>query len=98
MTSSKTHARSRRRSSDNGYAGTAEILILPELDKEWFLADTTKPLKPIIVQKRKAPVLTRLDKEDDENVFMRKEYIYGTDARGEAFASFPHLIYGSFPA
>ena len=83
---------------DNGYAGTAEILILPELDKEWFLADTTKPLKPIIVQKRKAPVLTRLDKEDDENVFMRKEFIYGTDARGEAFASFPHLIYGSFPA
>ena len=39
-----------------------------------------------------------LDKEDDENVFMRKEFIYGTDARGEAFASFPHLIYGSFPA
>lgn len=83
---------------DNGYAGTADILIVPELDKEWFLADTSKPLRPVIVQKRKAPVLTRLDRENDDNVFFRKEFIYGTDARGEAFLSFPHLIYGSFPA
>jgi phage major head subunit gpT-like protein len=84
-------------SVDNSYAGTAEVLILPELGSEWFLADTTKPLKPVIVQKRKEPVLTPLDREDDDNVFMRKEFIYGTDCRGEAFMSFPHLIFGSFP-
>ena len=84
-------------SVDNSYAGTAEVLILPELGSEWFLADTTKPLKPVIVQKRKEPVLTRLDREDDDNVFFRKEFIYGTDCRGEAFTSFPHLIFGSFP-
>ena len=83
---------------DNGYAGTADILIVQELDKEWFLADTSKPLRPVIVQKRKAPVLTRLDRENDDNVFFRKEFIYGTDARGEAFLSFPHLIYGAFPS
>lgn len=84
-------------SVDNPYAGTAEVLILPELGSEWFLADTTKPLKPVIVQKRKEPVLTRLDREDDDNVFFRKEFIYGADCRGEAFTSFPHLIFGSFP-
>lgn len=83
---------------DNGYAGTAEIMVSPELGSEWFLADVSKPLKPIIVQKRKEPRLTRMDNDSDDNVFMRKEYLYGTDARGAAFLSFPHLIYGSFPA
>ena len=45
------------------------------------------------MQQRKIPVLTSLDRESDDNVFSRKEYIYGTDARGEAFLAFPHLIY-----
>lgn len=82
----------------NTWAGTAEILIEPDLGNEWFLADTTGALKPVVVQKRKDVKLTRMDHDTDDNVFMAKEYIYGTDARGEAFLSFPHLIYGSFPA
>lgn len=82
----------------NPWTGTAEILIDPDLDTEWFLADTSKPLKPLVVQKRKEPKLTRMDSDDSENVFNRKEYIYGTDARGESFLSFPHLIHGSFPS
>lgn len=82
----------------NTWAGTAEILIEPDLGSEWFLADTTGALKPVVVQKRKDVKLTRMDHDTDDNVFMAKEYIYGTDARGEAFLSFPHLIYGSFPA
>lgn len=82
----------------NTWAGTAQIVIEPDLGSEWFLADTTGALKPVVVQKRKDVKLTRMDHETDDNVFMAKEYIYGTDARGEAFLSFPHLIYGSFPA
>ena len=85
-------------SIQNTWAGTARILIEPDLGSEWFLADTTGPLKPVVVQKRKEVKLTRMDHETDDNVFMAKEYIYGTDARGEAFLSFPHLIYGAFPA
>ena len=50
-------------------------------------------LKPVFVQQRKLPTLVRLDNDSDENVFSRKEYIYGSDARGEAFLAFPHLIY-----
>lgn len=84
-------------SIENRYAGTAEILVSQELGSEWFLADVSKSLKPVIVQKRKEPKLTRLDSDNDENVFMRNEFIYGTDCRGEAFLSMPHLIYGSFP-
>ena len=85
-------------SIENRYAGTAEILVSQELGKEWFLCDVSKSLKPVVIQKRKEPKLTRLDAENDENVFMRKEFIYGTDCRGEAFLSMPHLIYGSFPS
>ena len=72
-------------------------MIEPELGKEWFLADVSGALKPVCIQKRQEVRLTRLDSDTDDNVFHRKEYIYGADARGEAFLSFPHLIYGSFP-
>ncbi len=83
--------------TDNPWNGSAELLVLPELsgDSEdlWFLAATNGILKPLFVQQRKQPNLVCLDSETDENVFCRKEYIYGTDARGEAFLAFPHLIY-----
>lgn len=84
--------------TDNPWNGSAELLVLPELsgsDYEdlWFLAATGGILKPLFVQQRKMPVLTSLDRDSDENVFARKEYIYGSDARGEAFLAFPHLIY-----
>lgn len=83
---------------ENRYAGTAEVLVSTELDKEWFLADVSSPVKPVAVQKRREPKLTRLDSDNDENVVMRGEYIYCTDARGEAFLTLPHLIHGSFPS
>jgi len=74
-----------------------DMMVMPELsgsyDDYWFLMDTRGVLKPVVVQQRKLPVLTRMDREKNENVFMRKELIYGTEARGEAFLSFPHLIY-----
>lgn len=75
-----------------------ELVILNELVGDhagyWFLAQTKGVLKPVAVQQRKLPVLVRLDSEDDENVFMRNEYMYGTSARGAAFLTMPHLIYG----
>lgn len=84
--------------TENPWNGSAELLVLPELsgtgtEDLWFLAATTGMLKPVFVQQRKHPVLVCLDRETDENVFMNREYIYGTDARGEAFLAFPHLIY-----
>ncbi len=47
----------------------------------WYLMDTTRVLKPLILQKRKNYNFVAMDGEKDENVFMRKEYIYGVDAR-----------------
>ena len=83
--------------AENPWNNSAELLILPELSGEyedcWFLCAVSGVLKPVFVQQRKLPALIRLDNDSDENVFSRKEYIYGTDARGEAFKAFPHLIY-----
>ncbi|MFW5838255.1 MAG: Mu-like prophage major head subunit gpT family protein [Desulfovibrionaceae bacterium] len=47
----------------------------------WYLLDTSRIVKPLIFQKRKDYKFAALDKETDENVFMRDEYIYGVDAR-----------------
>jgi phage major head subunit gpT-like protein len=39
--------------------------------------------------------LIRLDREEDENVFMNRQFIYGTDGRAEVAFAMPHLIYFS---
>lgn len=47
----------------------------------WYLIDDAHEVKPIIFQNRQAPVFVSKDKPDDDNVFYRKEYHYGVDAR-----------------
>ena len=47
----------------------------------WFLMCTTRPVKPLIFQKRQGYDLKRKDDPTDDNVFFRNEYIYGVDSR-----------------
>lgn len=47
----------------------------------WYLMCTNQPIKPVIFQKRKDYTFTRMDRETDENVFMRSEFLYGVEAR-----------------
>ena len=47
----------------------------------WFLLDTSRAVRPFIWQLRQPYQLVRKDQPSDDNVFMNKEYIYGTDAR-----------------
>lgn len=61
----------------------------------WYLLDTTRVLKPLILQKRKPYNFVTLDKETDENVFMRKEFIYGVDARLNVGYGLWQLAYAS---
>lgn len=61
----------------------------------WFLLDTTRVMKPLILQKRKDYTFVTLDKDTDENVFMRKEFVYGTDARLNAGYGLWQLAYAS---
>ena len=86
----------------NVWYGSSDMLILPELSGDyanyWFLTDCSAVLKPVIVQQRKDPVLIRMDNDNDENAFMRDQYVYGTTARGAAAWSMPHLVYGGLAA
>lgn len=82
--------------------GTAELVVCPDLvgtyDDYWFLMATQGIIKPVVVQKGKEPVLIRKDREEDDNVFDRDEFLYGTKAYGAAALAFPHLCYGAFVA
>lgn len=46
----------------------------------WYLLDTSKAVKPLILQKVKDYNFVSLDRETDDNVFWRGEFIYGADA------------------
>ncbi|WP_334110868.1 Mu-like prophage major head subunit gpT family protein [Thermodesulfitimonas autotrophica] len=82
----------------NPWRGTAELLVAPELagnDNMWFLLDVSKPIKPLIFQRRRAPQFVAKDQPDDENVFMKKEFLYGVDSRDNAGYGLWQLAYGS---
>lgn len=84
----------------NVWNGSAELIVAPELGDDatknyWFLADLTKPIKPFILQIRKEPELVALDRPDDHEAFLQKEYLYGVDYRGAVGYGAPQLIYGS---
>jgi len=49
---------------------------------KWYVLGEKNTIRPVAVQKRRQPKLTRMDADTDEVVFMRDEFRYGTDARG----------------
>jgi len=77
---------------------SAKLLVAPHLASQaayWFLLDTSKPVKPLIFQQRTAPKLVMQDQPDDENVFMRRKFRYGTESRDNAGYGLWQLAYGS---
>lgn len=62
----------------------------------WFLMSTKRSMKPLIFQeRRKADKLVRKDKPDDDNVFDRKEFVYGVDGRYNTGYGFWQQCFGS---
>lgn len=61
----------------------------------WFLLDASKPVKPIIFQKRRDYQFVSMDRVEDEGVFMRREFRYGVDARVNAGLALWQLGYAS---
>ena len=61
----------------------------------WFLIDDTRPLKPVLFQDRQPFEFVAKDKPEDPNVFDRKEFIYGIDARRNVGYGFPQFAWGS---
>ena len=82
----------------NTLKNTAELLVAPWLAANptaWFLFDTSRAIKPLIFQQRKKPEFVSMDATNDQNVFMKKQYIYGVDCRDNAGFGLWQLAYGS---
>ena len=61
----------------------------------WFLIDTSRALKPIILQRRRDFDFQAMDNLNDHNVFMNKEFVYGSDARQNVGFGFWQFCWGS---
>lgn len=71
-------------SNFGGGAGTA-----------WYLLDLSRPIKPIIFQKRMDYQFVGMDTVTDEVVFTAKKFRYGVDARVNVGYGLPQLAYAS---
>lgn len=81
----------------NPYKNTAELVVETRLtsDTAWFLLDTSKPVRPFIYQERKAPVFVQQTDPEAEDVFNRKEYKFGAEARAAGGYGFWQMAFGS---
>ncbi len=81
----------------NIYKGTADVVVMPGLksDTAWFLLDTTKAVRPFILQMRKQPVLVSQTSLDSERVFHERTFLFGAEARMSGGYAFWQLAYGS---
>ena len=71
-------------SNFGGGAGTA-----------WYLLDTSRPIKPLIFQKRRDYHWESLNNLNDDHVFKNKEFLFGVDARVNAGFGFWQQAYAS---
>jgi phage major head subunit gpT-like protein len=83
--------------SVNPYRGTCKVYVNPGLtsDTAWFLHVTSRPIKPFIVQVRKAPTLVSQVDTSSDAVFLKREFRYGAEARAAGAYGFWQLSYGS---
>ena len=61
----------------------------------WYLLSTRRALKPVIYQEREKPQFVAKDNPRDENVFMNKEFVYGSDGRWNVGYGFWQMAWGS---
>ena len=81
----------------NPYKGTAKVVVDGRLtsDTAWFLLDMTKPVKPFIYQERKKPVFVQQTDPESDDVFNRKKFKFGAEARAAGGYGFWQLAWGS---
>ncbi len=81
----------------NPYKGMARVLVNPRLtsDTAWFLHVTNMPVKPFIYQERKAPVFVSQTDPEADDVFYRRQFKYGAEARAAGGYGFWQMSVGS---
>lgn len=80
---------------DNVLKGWANPVMLEELSgtpNAWFLADTRKPIKPLVYQMRREAQFVARDNPQDPKVFDLKKFTYGTEGRWAIGITLPFLI------
>lgn len=80
----------------NVWRGSAELLVVPKLASQptaWYLLDVSRPIRPFVFQNRQNPEFVSKDDPTDDNVFMRRQFVYGVDARGNSGYALPFLAY-----
>ena len=80
---------------ENGVAATKDNYDSAGGGDLWILMDTKRPIKPMLYQKRRDYAFKAFSNPNDEHVFMKNEYIFGTDGRGSAGFGLWQLAYGS---
>lgn len=83
--------------SPNPYKGQFTVIVNPWLTSTtaWFLHVTNRPIKPFVYQERKAPVFVQATDPSSDDVFMRKEFKFGVEARAAGGYGLWQLSYGS---
>lgn len=81
----------------NPYKGVAEVVEDARLtsDTGWFLLDTTKAIMPFVYQERKAPVFVQQTDPQADDVFNRKKFKFGAEARAAGGYGFWQLAWAS---
>ena len=83
--------------SPNPYKGTAKVVLNARLTSStaWFLHVTSMPVKPFVYQERKKPEFVEQTDMQSDNVFLRKKYRFGAEARAAGGYAFWQMSYGS---
>lgn len=61
----------------------------------WFLLATNEIIKPILFQNRKDPQFVSKDAVTDDNVFSKKQFVYGVDSRRNVGYGMWQMAWGS---
>jgi phage major head subunit gpT-like protein len=81
----------------NTLRGTFEVKVMNELssDTAWFLVESGREIKPLIVQMEISPEFIAADDPKSPHVLLQKKFIYQAYYRGNAGYALPQLAYGS---
>jgi phage major head subunit gpT-like protein len=84
---------------DNVFRGTAQVVVSQRLvgtyANYWFLADTSRPLKPLVWTDRAAPEFVAQNSVTDDSMFERDEARFKVQLRAGFGYGLWQFIYGS---
>lgn len=83
--------------SPNPFKGTATLVVNPRLTSAtaWLLHCTSMPIKPFILQERKKPTFVQQVTPESADVFNRRKFKFGAEARYAGGYALWQLSYGS---